>query len=182
VEAPPLLPSEGASDSSWCFLAIRKVPISAKSPLPCRFAHERTRRAAAATRLRSGEKRLGAGEEHERRRAGSTRARESGGRDVSWNGRPARCERASRLAVECENAPGRRYALAQCSTTNVRAPANSPSGAARVTLHAHGSRTGAGEEHERRRAGLPACRPIETAQEKGEDRKCPGRWYHHAPI
>jgi hypothetical protein len=65
--------------------------------------------------LRSvGEKRTGAGEEHERRRVGATRAREPGGRAVTPRGKPASCERVS------------------CAVPNVvesaRAPAKSTSG------------------------------------------------------
>jgi hypothetical protein len=51
VETPPLLPSEAiSSDSSWGFLAIRKVAIPAKSSLFCRRVDAPSRRHAGAAR------------------------------------------------------------------------------------------------------------------------------------
>jgi hypothetical protein len=96
----------------------------------------------AATLFRSvDDNRPGAGEEHERRPAVTTRARESGGDGVAWHGKPARCERAIRFTVA--------FAFG-----NGRVGARMRERAAPPLLSASGGemRTGAGEEPERRRA------------------------------
>jgi hypothetical protein len=108
-------------------------------------ADARTRHATEATQVR--EKRPGAGEEHERRRASSSRTRTGVERVRRGQARKNRRGANARSALPppasargSENAPCRRhYARLQ---KRVRAPAKSPSGAARAQL-AHGNRAGA---------------------------------------
>jgi hypothetical protein len=83
--------------------------------------------------------------------AGSPRALAPGERGVTERGKPARCERVFRFAVECENAPRRRYALAQR-----RRESSGRRRRARAVPRGHNSRTGvarARREQRPRRTG-----------------------------
>jgi hypothetical protein len=124
-------------------------------------ADERACDDGSATRVRGiDENRPGAGEEHERRRAVTSRARESSGLGVGGHEKPAKCERAFRASARMREraTPPRLRRFAR----SVRAPAKSTSGAARVHLARARESSGCGVARHGKtgevRTRVPLCR------------------------